>query len=117
MITRFCFAVHCHQPVGNFPWVLEEAYTKAYQPFVEILERVWWRLDRALDEESVYLSGLVGAIEAALSGTTLLVDHHASPSFIRGSLGTLRRALEEVGLYTVKNDKIIREQFFYEGDH
>jgi putative selenium metabolism protein SsnA len=69
--------------------------------FVEILERVWWRLDRALDEESVYLSGLVGAIEAALSGTTLLVDHHASPSFIRGSLATLRRAIEDVGLRSV----------------
>jgi len=66
--------------------------------FLEVLERVWWRLDRALDAESVYLSGLVGAIEAALSGTTLLIDHHASPSFIRGSLDTLRRAIEEVGL-------------------
>ena len=58
----------------------------------EVLERVWWRLDRALDAESVYLSGLVGAIEAALSGTTLVIDHHASPSFIRGSLDLLRRA-------------------------
>jgi putative selenium metabolism protein SsnA len=66
--------------------------------FVEVLERVWWRLDRALDAESVYLSGLVGAIEAALSGTTLLIDHHSSPSFIRGSLDELRRAIEEVGL-------------------
>jgi putative selenium metabolism protein SsnA len=65
---------------------------------VEILERVWWRLDRALDAEAVYLSGLVGAIEAALSGTTLLIDHHSSPSFIRGSLAALQRALEEVGL-------------------
>ena len=69
--------------------------------FVEMLERVWWRLDRALDEESVYVSGLVGAIEAARSGTTLLFDHHASPSFVRGSLATLRRALEEVGLRSV----------------
>jgi putative selenium metabolism protein SsnA len=69
--------------------------------FVEILERVWWRLDRALDEESVYLSGLVGAIEAARSGTTVLFDHHASPSFIGGSLATLRRAVEEVGLRSV----------------
>jgi len=66
--------------------------------FVEILERVWWRLDRALDEESVRFSGLVGAIEAARSGTTLVFDHHSSPSFIRGSLATLRRAVEEVGL-------------------
>ena len=71
------------------------------QSFVEILERVWWRLDRALDEESTYLSGLVGAVEAALSGVTLLVDHHASPSFIRGSLTALRRAVEEVGLRSV----------------
>jgi putative selenium metabolism protein SsnA len=69
--------------------------------FVEILERVWWRLDRALDEETVYLSALVGGIEAALSGTTLLVDHHSSPSFIRNSLNTIRRALEEVGLRSV----------------
>jgi putative selenium metabolism protein SsnA len=69
--------------------------------FVEILERVWWRLDRALDQESVYLSALVGAIEAARSGTTVLVDHHASPSFITGSLATLRRAIEEVGLRSV----------------
>jgi putative selenium metabolism protein SsnA len=69
--------------------------------FVEILEGIWWRLDRALDVETVYLSGLVGAIEAALSGLTLLVDHHASPSFIPGSLDVLRRAVEEVGLRSV----------------
>jgi len=69
--------------------------------FVQILERIWWRLDRALDEETVYLSGLVGAIEAALSGVTLFVDHHASPSAISGSLDALRRAVEEVGLRSV----------------
>jgi putative selenium metabolism protein SsnA len=68
---------------------------------VGILEQVWWRLDRALDEESIYLSGLVGAIEAALSGTTLVFDHHASPNAIRGSLTTLRRALEALGLRSV----------------
>ena len=28
-----------------------------------------------------------------------------------------RLTLEEVGLYTVRNDKITREQFFYDGDH
>jgi len=69
--------------------------------FVEILEKVWWRLDRALDEASVRLSGLVGAIEAARSGTTTLFDHHASPSFVEGSLATLRGAVEEVGLRSV----------------
>jgi putative selenium metabolism protein SsnA len=77
------------------------APAEAPRSFVEILERVWWRLDRALDEESVRLSALVGAIEAARSGTTLLVDHHASPSFIGGSLATIREAVEEVGLRSV----------------
>jgi putative selenium metabolism protein SsnA len=69
--------------------------------FVEVLERVWWKLDRALDEEAVYLSALVGGIEAALSGTTFLIDHHSSPSFITGSLRCVKRALEEVGLRSV----------------
>ncbi|HSD66488.1 MAG TPA: amidohydrolase family protein [Vicinamibacteria bacterium] len=69
--------------------------------FVEILEKMWWRLDRALDEESVSLSGLVGALEAARSGTSALFDHHASPSFIRGSLATLERAVEQVGVRSV----------------
>jgi putative selenium metabolism protein SsnA len=71
------------------------------QNFLEVLERVWWRLDRALDEETVALSALVGAVEAARSGTTLLVDHHSSPSFIEGSLDTVRRAVEDVGLRSV----------------
>ncbi len=38
-LTRFVLAVHCHQPVGNFGWVLEEAYRTAYLPFLEILEK------------------------------------------------------------------------------
>jgi putative selenium metabolism protein SsnA len=69
--------------------------------FREVLERVWWRLDRALDEEAVALSATVGAIEAALSGTTVLIDHHSSPSFIRGSLVCVKRAIESVGLRSV----------------
>ena len=32
-------AVHCHQPVGNFGFVFEEAYAKAYDPFLRVLER------------------------------------------------------------------------------
>ena len=69
--------------------------------FIEILEKVWWKLDRALDEEAVYHSAMAGAMEAALSGTTLLIDHHSSPSFIAGSLDTIRRAVEAVGLRSV----------------
>jgi len=66
--------------------------------FRQILERLWWRLDRALDEESVAISALSGGLEAALSGTTFLIDHHSSPAFITGSLDTVRGSLEQIGL-------------------
>lgn len=32
-------AIHNHQPLGNFPWVFEQAYQQAYLPMVESLER------------------------------------------------------------------------------
>ncbi len=66
--------------------------------FVEILERVWWRLDKALDDELVSLSALVGAIDAARAGATYVVDHHASPNAIDGSLDRIASALDEVGI-------------------
>jgi putative selenium metabolism protein SsnA len=66
--------------------------------FLEILQKVWWKLDRALDDESIYYSALVGAVEAARCGTTTLVDHHASPSAIGGSLDIIKQAVEEAGL-------------------
>jgi putative selenium metabolism protein SsnA len=69
--------------------------------FVQILQRIWWRLDRALDEESIRASALVGGMEALLAGTTTLVDHHASPNAIDGSLDVIAEALEEVGIRSV----------------
>jgi len=69
--------------------------------FLQILQRVWWRLDRALDEEIVRASALVGGMEALLSGTTTLVDHHASPNAIDGSLDVIAEALGELGVRSV----------------
>jgi putative selenium metabolism protein SsnA len=66
--------------------------------FKEILELVWWRLDRALDEETIYWSAVAGALDAARAGTTCLFDHHASPSHITGSLQVVSEAIERVGL-------------------
>lgn len=37
--TRLLWAVHCHQPVGNFDFVFENAFAQAYDPFVQVLER------------------------------------------------------------------------------
>ncbi len=66
--------------------------------FLEILQRVWWRLDRALEPETIRASALVAAYEALVSGTTTLVDHHASPNAIDGSLDIVAEAFEEVGI-------------------
>jgi putative selenium metabolism protein SsnA len=66
--------------------------------FVSTLQNLWWRLDRALDPESLGASGMVCALEAVKAGCTAVVDHHASPSCIDGSLGTLKACFEKVGL-------------------
>ena len=65
--------------------------------FTEILQRVWWRLDRALDASSVRASALRGGLDALLAGTTTIVDHHASPNLIEGSLDLIADALGELG--------------------
>ncbi len=66
--------------------------------FLDILKKVWWKLDRALDEETIYYSALVGAIEAVQNGTTTIIDHHASPNAINGSLDIIKEAMSKVGL-------------------
>lgn len=66
--------------------------------FREILEGLWWRLDRALDLEGVYLSALVGGLAHLRQGVTAIFDHHASPAAITGSLSQIKKALSELGL-------------------
>ncbi|HEY3672295.1 MAG TPA: amidohydrolase family protein [Acidimicrobiia bacterium] len=66
--------------------------------FVEVLERVWWRLDRALDLELVRWSARLGALEALEAGTTGIVDLHSSPNAIEGSLDVVADACAEVGV-------------------
>jgi cytosine/adenosine deaminase-related metal-dependent hydrolase len=69
--------------------------------FPEILEQVWWRLDAALDLDLVRCSALLGAVEALEAGTTAMVDHHASPSAVDGSLDVIAEACAEVGVRVV----------------
>lgn len=72
--------------------------TSAPRSFPDMLARVWWTLDRALDEEAIYYSAMVGAVEAVRAGTTTLIDHHASPNAIPGSLDIIREAFGVVGV-------------------
>lgn len=69
--------------------------------FPEILEKLWWPLDKALDRESVRLSALVMLVDAIKHGTTTLIDHHASPNAIEGSLDVIAEAVDRSGLRAV----------------
>lgn len=66
--------------------------------FISVLKNLWWRLDRANTEESLYYAGLVCNLDAIRAGTTTVIDHNATPAFIGGSLDTLKRAFEKVGI-------------------
>ncbi len=70
----------------------------APENFKQILERLWWPLDKSLDEEAVRYSALVCLVDAVKHGTTTLIDHHASPNFIDGSLDVIEEAVVQVGL-------------------
>src|SRR5690242_879825 len=70
---------------------------RAPKNFHEILKFIWWRLDRAHTLESIEMSGLIGALAAVRCGTTTLIDHHASPDAIDGSLSVLENGIAAVG--------------------
>ena len=66
--------------------------------FVEILEKLWWRLDKALTLDDVRFSALACLVDAIRSGTTCLIDHHASPNAIDGSLDAISGAAKQAGV-------------------
>lgn len=66
--------------------------------FPEILEKLWWRLDRALWPDDVHASALVCLVDAIRHGTTTLIDHHASQGRIAGSLDRIAEAVEQGGV-------------------
>jgi len=69
--------------------------------FLSVLEQIWWRLDAALDLDTIYWSAKLGAMEALMSGTTGIIDHHESPNAIEGSLDVIAKACEEVGVRVI----------------
>ena len=69
--------------------------------FPAILRQLWWPLDKALDRDSVRASALVCLVDAVKHGCTSLIDHHASPNCIAGSLDAIAAAVDEAGLRAV----------------
>lgn len=68
------------------------------QNFVQILERLWWKLDKALTIEDIYYSAMVVLIDCIKNGTTTIFDHHASPGAVRGSLFEMAKATKAAGI-------------------
>jgi putative selenium metabolism protein SsnA len=66
--------------------------------FVEILERLWWRLDRILTLEDLGPSAEVVLLDALRAGVTTVIDHHASNNAIDGSLDVLAGAAKRAGV-------------------
>jgi putative selenium metabolism protein SsnA len=66
--------------------------------FVQILERLWWKVDRALAEEDILLSAQMPLIDCIRNGTTTVIDHHASPSMRDGSLDLIEKAVRQAGI-------------------
>jgi len=66
--------------------------------FIEILERLWWKVDRALDEEDITLSAQLPLIDCIRNGTTTVIDHHASPAMRDGSLDLIENAVRQAGI-------------------
>ena len=66
--------------------------------FPEILQSLWWKLDKALDLDGVRSSAEVCLADAIRNGTTTLIDHHASQTAIDGSLDVVAEAVTKSGL-------------------
>lgn len=66
--------------------------------FPQVLDRIWWRLDKALELDDIYYSAMVGLCESVRMGVTTVIDHHASQHIIEGSLAAIAKAYKQVGL-------------------
>ena len=66
--------------------------------FIQILKRLWWKVDRALDAEDITLSAQLPLIDCIRNGTTTVIDHHASPCMRDGSLDLIENAVRQAGL-------------------
>ena len=100
MVTPGRVNAHTHLYSGLVPLGMPAPATSP-KTFHEILQTIWWRLDRAHDAETLRASARLYVAESLLEGTTALIDHHESPEFIEGSLDVIADACEELGMRAV----------------
>jgi len=75
---------------------------KGYAPksFPEILDGMWWTIDRNLLIEDTRMSAMATYLDCIRNGCTTVLDHHASYGGIRGSLFAIAEAAKELGVRT-----------------
>ena len=73
----------------------------APKDFPEILQKLWWPLDKALTYDDVRASAEVMLVDAIKHGATTLIDHHASPNAIPGSLDGIADVVDRAGVRAV----------------
>lgn len=66
--------------------------------FSMILENLWWRLDKQLTSDDVYYSAVGPMLDQIRSGVTTVIDHHASPNAVKGSLFKIAEAAKDLGI-------------------
>lgn len=66
--------------------------------FQEVLDYLWWPLDKSLDADSIYYSAMNGLMQSIRYGVTTVIDHHASMNYVKGSLNILKKAFDDLGL-------------------
>ncbi|MFW6134074.1 MAG: putative aminohydrolase SsnA [Elusimicrobiota bacterium] len=69
--------------------------------FSEVLEALWWKLDRVLFQEAIYYSSLIPLMECARAGVTAIINHHESQSYQIGSLDEIKKAVDEMKMKAV----------------
>lgn len=75
---------------------------KGYDPkgFLDILDGMWWTIDRHLTLEQTKLSAYATYIDSIKNGVTTVFDHHASFGHITGSLSAIEEAAKDLGIRT-----------------
>ncbi len=66
--------------------------------FLQILDRIWWKVDSAFVNEDAYASALASCYEFVKSGTTCFADTYSGPGSIEGVLDAIAKGVTQVGI-------------------
>lgn len=73
---------------------------KTPKDFMEILEGLWWKIDKKLTLEDLKYSAYTTYIDCIKNGVTTVFDHNASPYAVKNSLFTIANAAQKLGIRT-----------------